>query len=144
MSRDAFGPNLRRLRIQHHVTIEEIAASTKLAASLFHGLERNDFSHWPSGVYARAYVRQYAVAVGAEPDSTVDEFCRYFSQGDRRIERVVREQADIVGHDLEWKEQVPEAHGDRRGRKPERKPEPVPQSPLDAWVMRVRRVLGRA
>ena len=78
------------------------------------GLERNDFSHWPYGIYARAYVRQYAKAIGVDPDTTVDEFCRWFPQGDRRVEKVVKEHAEIVGHtDLAWKDDVA-PHGDRR------------------------------
>lgn len=145
MSRDAFGPNLRRLRLQRQVTVEQIADVTKIAASLFHGLEKNDFSRWPSGVYARAYVRQYAAAVGADPDIAVDEFCRWFPQGDRRTERVVREHADIVGVDIEWKDDVPEEQGDRRGGRPRRQMAPPPQlSPVAAWFERLRRVLGRA
>jgi transcriptional regulator with XRE-family HTH domain len=145
MSRDAFGPNLRRLRLQRQLTVEQIAASTKIAASLFHGLERNDFARWPNGVYARAYIRQYAEAVGADPDQAVDEFCRWFPQGDRRTERVVREHAEIIGHDLQWKDAPPEQVGERRGQADApSQPAPQPQSPVVAWMVRVRRVLGGA
>src|SRR5207237_3284010 len=68
--------------------------------------ERNDFSRWPSGIFARSYVRAYAAQIGADPDATVDEFCRLFSQGDRRVLRVVREQAALVGHDLRWNDDL--------------------------------------
>src|SRR5215467_13411235 len=98
MSRDAFGPNLRRIRIQRGISIESIADSTRVSADLWHGLERNDLSRWPAGIFARAYVRQYAEAIGVDPDATVDEFCRWFSQGDRRSARLVREQAALVGN----------------------------------------------
>jgi transcriptional regulator with XRE-family HTH domain len=101
--REAFGPNLRRLRIQRGITLEQIADQTKVSVDLWKGLERNDFGRWPSGIYARAYVRSYAEAVGVDGDETVDEFCRNFPQGDRRVARLVREQAAIVGHsDLVW------------------------------------------
>jgi transcriptional regulator with XRE-family HTH domain len=93
MSRQAFGPNLRRIRIQKGISIEQIASATKISGDLLSGLERNDFSRWPVGIYARAYVRQYAYAIGVDPDSTVDEFCRWFAEGDRRAERTIREQA---------------------------------------------------
>ena len=102
MSRNAFGPNLRRRRLQRGVTLDQIAAATKVARELFDGLERNDFSNWPTGIYARAYVRQYAYAIGVDPDTTVDEFCRWFEHGDRRAERIVREQSVILGHALTW------------------------------------------
>jgi len=116
--RDAFGPNLRRIRIQRGLTLEQLAATTKVSVSLWAGLERNDFSRWPTGIYARSYVRDYAAAIGVDPASTVDDFCRWFPQGDRRAEMLIRGQAQIVGHDnLAWQDQVPPVAGDndRRG-----------------------------
>jgi transcriptional regulator with XRE-family HTH domain len=102
MTRDAFGPSLRRKRLQTGITIQQIATSMKVDPSMLEGLERNDFDLWPEGVYARAYLRQYAEAIGADPEATIDEFCRWFPHGDRRMERIVREHAEIVGHELEW------------------------------------------
>jgi len=104
--REAFGPNLRRLRVKRGISLETIAAATKVHTDLWAGLERNDFSRWPAGIYARAYVRAYALEVGIDPDTTVDEFCRMFPNGDRRVVRVVREQAALVGHDLRWKDDL--------------------------------------
>ena len=145
MSRDAFGPNLRRIRMQRQISVDKIAEVTKVAASLFHGLEKNDFSHWPTGVYARSYVRQYAELIGADPDSTVDEFCRWFEHGDRRLERTVREQAEIVGHaNLAWRDEPPARQADRRGATAKPTSPSPPHSPLSTWFVRLRRVLGRA
>jgi transcriptional regulator with XRE-family HTH domain len=148
MSRQAFGPNLRRIRIQKGIPIEKIAAGTKISADLLNGLERNDFSRWPIGIYARAYVRQYAYAIGVDPDSTVDEFCRWFPQGDRRAERTVREQATIAGLDtLAYHDDPPpDAHGDRRAGKRKSPAKPASQSaPQTAgFLVRLRRALTRA
>jgi transcriptional regulator with XRE-family HTH domain len=116
--RDAFGPNLRRLRVQRGVSIDRIVAATNVSAALWAGLEQNDFSRWPTGIYARSYVRSYAKMIGVDPESTVDVFCRWFPQGDRRAELVFRGQSEIVGHaDLQWCDHVPPevAEGDRRG-----------------------------
>jgi transcriptional regulator with XRE-family HTH domain len=127
--RAAFGPNLRRLRVQRGVSLERIAASTKVSADLWSGLERNDFSRWPAGIYARAYVRAYAVEVGVDPDATVDEFCRLFPNGDRRAERVVRQQAALVGHDLRWKDDlVGSITDEKRSAVPAEKPDLPPVS----------------
>jgi transcriptional regulator with XRE-family HTH domain len=104
--REAFGPNLRRLRVKRGISLESIAAATKVNTDLWAGLERNDLSRWPAGIYARAYVRAYAVTVGIDPDATVDEFCRLFPNGDRRVVRIVRQQAALVGHDLRWKDDL--------------------------------------
>src|SRR2546422_5912333 len=103
---DAFGPSLRRQRVQRGITLEQIAAATRIGRELWAAMERNDFSRWPKGIYARAYLRAYALETGADPDATIDEFCRWFPEGDRRAERVVREQAALVGHDLRWNDDL--------------------------------------
>jgi len=103
---DAFGPSLRRQRVQRGITLEQIATATRIGRELWAAMERNDFSRWPRGIYARAYLRAYALETGADPDATVDEFCRWFPEGDRRAERVVREQAALVGHDLRWNDDL--------------------------------------
>ena len=115
---EAFGPNLRRIRLQKGVSLKQLADSTKVAETLWAGLERIDFSRWPNGIFARAYVREYAKAVGVDPESTVDDFCRWFPNGDRRVAPIIKGQAEIVGHDdLEWRDEIPVsvAEGNRRG-----------------------------
>ena len=139
-AREAFGPNLRRLRVQRGLTLEQIADSTKISVALWEGLEQNDLSRWPSGVFARSYIRDYATMIGADPDSTIDEFCRWFPQGDRRAERLIRGQAEIVGHPIDWQEQVP-PEADRRAGAPESSDGAKKPSPLAGLL---RRVLSRA
>jgi hypothetical protein len=126
--REAFGPNLRRVRVQRGIGLDTIAAATKVSVDLFSGLERNDFSRWPTGIYARAYVRAYALEIGVDPEGTVDDFCRWFPQGDRRVARVVREQAALVGHDSQFKDEIttPSVKRDRRAPRPEAGQEVVP------------------
>jgi transcriptional regulator with XRE-family HTH domain len=113
--REAFGPNLRRMRIQRGVSLQQIAAETNVSEVLWAAMERNDFSRWPNGIFARAYVRDYAKMVGADPDATVDEFCRWFPHGDRRADRQIRGQAEIVNHNLQPGDELPpEIAEDRR------------------------------
>jgi transcriptional regulator with XRE-family HTH domain len=103
-AREAFGPNLRRIRIQRGISLEQIALETKISVELLSDLERNDFRRWPAGIFARSYVRDYARLIGADPEAVVDEFCRWFDKGDRRLLRVMSEHAQIVGHELEWRD----------------------------------------
>lgn len=113
---DTFGPRLRSDRERRGISIDTIVAVTKVSADLWVGLERNDFSKWPSGIFARAFIRDYAKAVGLDSDEIVDEFCRLFPQGDRRTGRIIQAQAEIIGHDpaaVEDAGLVPAA-GDRR------------------------------
>ena len=76
--RRAFGDRLRRQRERQLVTLSQLAESTKVAASLFAGLERGDCSRWPGGVYNRAFVRAYATAVQLDPDEVAAEFVEYY------------------------------------------------------------------
>jgi transcriptional regulator with XRE-family HTH domain len=78
--RRAFGDRARRQRERRGVTLESIAQTTKVPASLFAGLERGDCSRWPGGVYSRAYVRAYAKAIGLDPNETVEDFTAAFSE----------------------------------------------------------------
>jgi len=143
--REAFGPNLRRIRLQRGISIYEVVTATNVNAALWEGLERNDLSRWPTGLYARAYVRSYAKVIGADPESTVDTFCRWFPQGDRRAELLIRGQADIVGHrDLQWQDHVPPAvaEGDRRAGALASQPSAkAPASPAAAFFVRLRALL---
>ena len=75
---DTFGPRLRSERERRGISLETIVTVTKVGADLWLGLERNDFSKWPSGIFARAFIRDYAKAVGLDADEVVDEFCRLF------------------------------------------------------------------
>jgi hypothetical protein len=104
--RDAFGPNLRRERLKKGVSLQSIARTTKIPQDLLEGLEQNDFSRWPHGIFARAYVRSYALEIGADADSTVNDFCKWFKNGDRRVDRLVRGQASIIGHNTSWSDDL--------------------------------------
>jgi transcriptional regulator with XRE-family HTH domain len=104
--RDAFGPNLRRERLKKGVSLQSIARTTKISQELLEGLEQNDFSRWPYGIFARAYIRSYALEIGADADATVNDFCRWFPNGDRRVDRLVRGQASIIGHKSGWSDDL--------------------------------------
>jgi transcriptional regulator with XRE-family HTH domain len=145
---DAFGPNLRRIRIQHGITLDQIAQETKVSVELWDGLEHNDFSRWPSGIFARAYIREYARLIGADPDEAVDDFCRWFPLGDRRALRIVQGHAEIVNHQLDWKDEVPPSvDADRRVASSEPDDGAMPQQASAAsgnLFLRLRRAIGKA
>ena len=145
MIREAFGPNLRRIRMQRGISVDEIAAATKVSADLWRGLEANDFHRWPSGIFAREYIRQYARAIGVDPDATVDEFCRWFPQGDRRAGRLLQEHGEILDHAFSGEDHVLPVDGDRRGASPQRRVDVLhPESSVRALFLRLRRVFQRA
>ena len=120
--RDEFGTRLRREREKRRITLETIAAATKVSVELWEGLEQGDLSRWPAGIFARAFVRDYARVVGLDPDAVVDEFCRHFPQGDRRAARIIAAQAELIGHtpeNLLTAEPLPAGRERRRERRAE-------------------------
>jgi transcriptional regulator with XRE-family HTH domain len=70
---ESFGDRLRRRREQQGIALATVAEQTKIKASLLEALEREDFSHWPSGFFGRAFMRAYAEAIGVDPDTVVRE-----------------------------------------------------------------------
>jgi transcriptional regulator with XRE-family HTH domain len=113
LEKETFGPVLRAARERKGVSLRQLASETKLSVELWVALEDNNLARWPKRVFARSYVRDYAERVGLDADDVVNEFCRLFPEwGDRRAERLIREKARIIAHDLDW-EDLP-APQDRR------------------------------
>jgi transcriptional regulator with XRE-family HTH domain len=71
---EGFGARLRTHREARHIDLAWIAEETKIKRSLLEGLERDDVSRWPSGIFRRAYVRTYAHTIGLDPDVVLREF----------------------------------------------------------------------
>ena len=71
---ESLGTRLRQQRERQQIALASIAEQTKISISLLEGLERDDVSRWPAGIFRRAFIRAYAHAVGLEPDSVVREF----------------------------------------------------------------------
>lgn len=69
-----FGARLRSQRESQQVPLAAIAEETKISVALLEGLERDDLSRWPGGLFRRAYVRTYAQKIGLDPEQVVREF----------------------------------------------------------------------
>ena len=76
----SFGQRLRLSRESLGISLEAIAASTKINRSLLAELERDDVSKWPGGIYRRAFVREYAAAIGLPAEEVVAEFNELFPE----------------------------------------------------------------
>ena len=79
---ESFGARLRQRREEQSIALGAIAERTKIKLSLLESLERDDVSHWPSGIYRRAYIRSYAQAIGLDPDVVVREFLEVHPEPD--------------------------------------------------------------
>src|SRR6476620_8995470 len=76
----SLGARLRQQREKRGISLKAISDQTKIKLSLLEGLERDDISLWPSGIFRRAYVRTYAAAIGLNPDVVVHEFFELYPE----------------------------------------------------------------
>lgn len=68
------GAYLRAERVRRDLSLRTISESTKVSLPLLEGLESDDISRWPGGIFRRAFVRSYAEAVGLNPDDVYRRF----------------------------------------------------------------------
>jgi cytoskeleton protein RodZ len=68
------GTTLRNAREQHGLSIEQLAATTRITVPLLHALETNAFDKVPSGIFTRGFIRSYAREVGLDPEEMIGQF----------------------------------------------------------------------
>jgi len=78
--RHSFCAQLRAARERRGISLHAISEATKVSEGLFADLERCDASRWPTGIYRRAFFREYAAFIGMPGESTVSEFVRLFPE----------------------------------------------------------------
>jgi transcriptional regulator with XRE-family HTH domain len=83
---ESFSARLRQRREQQQISLSTIAEQTKIKLSLLEALERGDVTHWPSGIFRRAFIRAYAHAIGLEPDVVVREFLEIYPDPTELVE----------------------------------------------------------
>jgi transcriptional regulator with XRE-family HTH domain len=76
--REAFCKRLKFAREASGQTLEAISDASKIQVSLLARLERGDMSRWPNGIFRRAFIREYASAIGLPVEQVVNEFTRLF------------------------------------------------------------------
>lgn len=80
MTRQTFGQQLRRHRDKRRITLQTVAAQTKVSAGFYKALENGECERWPGGIYSRGFVRAYAAAVGLDPEETVARFAECYPE----------------------------------------------------------------
>lgn len=71
------GGELRRARESRGLSIEAVAATTRIRAKVLDGIERQDLGALPPRPYGRGFVAAYARELGLDPSDTVRD---YFAQ----------------------------------------------------------------
>lgn len=96
---ESLGFRLKSAREASGVSLRDIAAKTKISVSALEALERNDFSRLPGGIFSRAFVRSYAIAVGLDPETTVQEFLDEMKQSENEAARVASTPSEVTPED---------------------------------------------
>jgi cytoskeletal protein RodZ len=70
----SFGETLKRERESRHISLREIAETTKINIRHLEALEADRFAALPGGVFNRGFVRAYADYLGIDADGAVRDF----------------------------------------------------------------------
>jgi cytoskeleton protein RodZ len=74
MTKGTFGENLKREREMRGVSLEEIAAATRIATRFLRAIESEQWDQLPGGVFNRGFVRAIARYLGLDEESIVAEY----------------------------------------------------------------------
>lgn len=67
------GEQLKTARLNKNLTLDDVQASTKIQRRYLEAIENNNLGILPGDFYVRAFIRQYAMAVGLNPEDLLGE-----------------------------------------------------------------------
>ncbi len=68
------GGRLRTAREEKGISLDQLQSMTKIQKKYLSGIEKGDYSQIPGKFYVRAFIKQYAEAVGLSPDELFEEY----------------------------------------------------------------------
>jgi cytoskeletal protein RodZ len=68
------GKFLRETREQKNISLDELQEMTKIQKRYLKGIEEGNYSIMPGQFYVRAFIKQYAEALGLDPDTVFEQF----------------------------------------------------------------------
>lgn len=71
---ETFGERLRREREMRGISLDEIAAATKIGTRALKALEDQEFEKLPGGIFNKGFVRAYAKFLGIDEDQAVTDY----------------------------------------------------------------------
>ncbi|MFZ0432671.1 MAG: helix-turn-helix domain-containing protein, partial [Candidatus Acidiferrales bacterium] len=74
MSSTPFGEQLKRERELRGVSLEEVAAATRIPPKFLEAIENEKWSELPGGVFNRGFIRSVARFLGLDEDNMVAEY----------------------------------------------------------------------
>ncbi len=65
---------LEQQRLRAGLSLEAIADRTKISIRFLRAIEAGDFEQLPAGIFATSYIRQYAEAIGTDPEKILTRY----------------------------------------------------------------------
>lgn len=84
---ETVGPKLRDARVARGLSLEDVAAITKVPKSTLALIEVDQYATLPAPVFVRGFIRSYAKVVGLDPNPLVRSFERGSGDGGASVER---------------------------------------------------------
>lgn len=70
----SYGLYLQTVRVEKGVSIEQVAAETRIRAEILRAIEAEDHRHLPDDVFVKGFLKSFAEAVDADPAETLRRF----------------------------------------------------------------------
>src|SRR5579862_8125779 len=71
-----FGGSFKKARESKGISLDRIAAETRISTRFLLAIENEEFNLLPGGIFNRGFVRTYAAKVGLDPDQSVADYER--------------------------------------------------------------------
>ncbi|EFV79334.1 hypothetical protein HMPREF1013_00250 [Bacillus sp. 2_A_57_CT2] len=68
------GNRLKEARLAKDMSLDDLQKVTKIQKRYLMGIEEGDYSMMPGKFYVRAFIKQYAEAVGIEPEEIFEQY----------------------------------------------------------------------
>jgi cytoskeleton protein RodZ len=101
----SFGDRLRREREMRKISLEEIAAATKIGTRHLRALEEEEFNKLPGGIFNKGFVRAYARFLGINEDQAVSDYLVAAGEPENQTSEIVVDQI-VAQHEAEKKAKV--------------------------------------
>ena len=94
---EAFGERLRRERETRGISLDEIAASTKIGTRLLRALEEDRFDMLPGGIFNKSYVRAYARHIGIDEEQAVADYLKAAREAAPDVRLIAHQNSSMHG-----------------------------------------------
>ena|SRR5437867_1355369 len=95
MSLEALGAELQKAREKQKITLQRIAAETRISIRHLADLEQGSYDRLPGGMYNRAFLRSYCATIGLDPNPILERYEAALAPGDGPAKPKLRAEASV-------------------------------------------------